>query len=377
MSYIPVVLNANPTAYYVLNDSAGSAAVELMHGWNGVYQNALLAQPGFGGTVGVQFPDTTPHGLVRLNHGGWYGAFAPTAGTILLWIKPLPGIWNDPASRWILNLACTSGYIRLDNANGGLRVRHSGSGISLNVGYPMDADNRWIGILLRWSVALGICQVTIDGVQQANMGAPGAQPTPLVADTVLAAQSIAGTHPMPSTLNHFAYWDTMISDDLVSQLTEVSGMVDKCTFSCTHTDYDGERSNHGFNVTPLTAANFDAQNTLMNLYLAALVEMVLGNRYKSGQGNWVLNNIENASDQAAQRELKWLIQYHDGTTLKSYSVELPTAKTAVLDPNDRAHAHIGDAGVVDAFVSAFEAYALTPDGHAPIVDEITLVGRPI
>jgi hypothetical protein len=70
-----------------------------------------------------------------------------------------------------------------------------------------------------------------------------------------------------------------------------------------------------------------------------------------------------------------LVQYHDSTTGRKYSVELPTADPAMIDPNDRAHAAIGDAGPVDAFITAFEAVVISRDGNAVVVDEITLVGR--
>jgi len=154
-------------------------------------------------------------------------------------------------------------------------------------------------------------------------------------------------------------------------------MPTKGQFSISYTDYDNEHSNCGFAVAALSAGNFAAQAGLEAAFISAAQALVLGNRWKHSVGNVTLNNISPASSDAAQVELKWLVQYHDATTLKRYSFELPTANTAVLDPNDRAHAEIGDADVVDAFVTALEAYGLTPDGNAMVVDEITLVGRPI
>lgn len=148
-------------------------------------------------------------------------------------------------------------------------------------------------------------------------------------------------------------------------------------FSCSLTDYDNEHGNLGFNIPVLTAANFDAQQTLMNTFIAALMDMVLGYRWKNSQAIEVLNNIESPNVPAAQVELKWLVQYHDPTSLKRYTFEIPTANTARLDENDRSHAEIGDGAEVDAFISALEAYGKTPDGGAIVVDEITLVGRPV
>jgi len=147
------------------------------------------------------------------------------------------------------------------------------------------------------------------------------------------------------------------------------------TYSASICDYDGEMGTLQMGVAALTAANFAAQATLRGDFDIALQAIIEGVRQRENFGNRIVESLEVAADQTAQRELKWLVQYHDATSLKRYSLEIPTAAVDVLDPNDRAHAHIGDAGVVDAFITAFEAYALTPDLHAPVVDEITLVGR--
>lgn len=148
-------------------------------------------------------------------------------------------------------------------------------------------------------------------------------------------------------------------------------------FTQTFTDYDGENSAVRGRTTVLTAANFDAQATARSEFIAALAAMTLGLNHKYTFGTEILNNLGRATAEEAQRELKWLVSYHDGTTLKGYSMEIPCANTARLDPNDRAHAEIGDGAEVDAFVTEFQSYFLTPDGNSPIVDEITLVGRPL
>lgn len=143
----------------------------------------------------------------------------------------------------------------------------------------------------------------------------------------------------------------------------------------TWADYDGEKGTASVHTTVLSAANYDAQETLRTAFVAAAEAMTLGELQKTDYGNVSLQSLDPASSAAAQREVKWLVQYHDDTTLKRYSIELPCADTAQLDPEDRANAEIGDAGIVDAFITAFEAYALTPDGNTAVVDEITLVGR--
>lgn len=140
-------------------------------------------------------------------------------------------------------------------------------------------------------------------------------------------------------------------------------------------DYGGEEGTFGVRATILDAANFDAQATLRNAFIDAVEDISLGLLGGYNYGNHVLTTLSNPAAEEAQRELKWLVQYHDNSTLQSYWFEVPCADPAQLDPNDRAHANIGDAGVVDAFVAAAEAYILSPTGGSITIDEITLEGR--
>lgn len=143
----------------------------------------------------------------------------------------------------------------------------------------------------------------------------------------------------------------------------------------TYADYNGEKSTVGVNTITPTAANFDAQVSAFVALQDAIAAITVG--LKLGTSLAIVNTVAmgQAITEIAQREVKWLVQYHDGTTFKRYTTEIPCADPTLLDPNDRANAEIGDAGPVDSFISAFEAFARTPSGNAPVVDEITLVGR--
>lgn len=148
-------------------------------------------------------------------------------------------------------------------------------------------------------------------------------------------------------------------------------------FNISYHDYGGEVSGFRCRTPELSGAAVD--------YDAMLVEFVdlqdkiagitIGLKVKAErvQGNTVA--LGNAPVVEAQRETKWLVQYHDDTTKKKFTLEIPCADLTMLDPGDRPHANIGDAGAVDDFVAAFEAYAITPDGGVPVVDEITHVER--
>lgn len=142
-------------------------------------------------------------------------------------------------------------------------------------------------------------------------------------------------------------------------------------------DYGNEASVSTFTVATLTAANFDAQATLRGALQSAILGIsAVDMLAKIELGNTILNTVVGDDNPLAQRENKWLVQYHEtAAPAVKGTVTIPCADLAQLDPNDRAHAEIGDAGVVDAFVAAFEAYVLSENGNAVTIDEITFVGR--
>jgi hypothetical protein len=154
-------------------------------------------------------------------------------------------------------------------------------------------------------------------------------------------------------------------------------MPESAHHTITYVDYNGEKSSVKFRTVPIdgAAVDWDAEEAKRTAVATAISNITLGLLASDAfvQGNVV--SLLSAASNAAQREKKWLVQYHDTVTLRRFVMEIPCADTSKLDPDDRANAHIGDGLVVDAFVSAFQANAKTPDGGTPIVDEITFVGR--
>jgi hypothetical protein len=148
-------------------------------------------------------------------------------------------------------------------------------------------------------------------------------------------------------------------------------------FNFTSKDYDAESTTHGFAVTELTAANFDAQVALQAAYELALGDMILGEAKKSLMGNYVETDALRSDDPFAQRELKWRVNYRDTSTGKVSHITIGTANTARLSDTKRAYADIGDGAEVDAFVAALEAFMLSDEGHSIEVIDMPLVGRNI
>lgn len=144
-------------------------------------------------------------------------------------------------------------------------------------------------------------------------------------------------------------------------------------------DYDGEASTVTFPSADLTAANIVAQiaagDALVTAMAAIENSLHVSKTYVAKRSP--LSADPRASDATAHRELKWVVMYHDSTTFEKATLEIPCPDLAEQSATYRGHADIGDAGVVDAFITAFEAFVLGPGGNAAVVDDIVIAGRNI
>lgn len=140
-------------------------------------------------------------------------------------------------------------------------------------------------------------------------------------------------------------------------------------------DYDGETSSFAFDVPVLSAANWSGQATARGDMLIELNSIIAGLVVAQKYGNRTVYAVTPAAVANAQRESKMLVQYHDAVTNERLTCEIPCPDLSNLDAGDRAHFNIGDASVIDALVSAFEDYVLSPALNAVVVDELTHVGR--
>ena len=153
-------------------------------------------------------------------------------------------------------------------------------------------------------------------------------------------------------------------------------MPTRMTFS--QNDYSGESTVMTVNVPVINAANFDAQESL-HAALEVTIELVtIGSKVKRQKIIEDLGSGGFASDTEAQREMKWLISYHDNSfPARKLSVELGCADVIdvdLLQPNSDI-ADLTDADWV-TFVTNFEALVVAPyTGNAVTLDRITLVGR--
>lgn len=139
-------------------------------------------------------------------------------------------------------------------------------------------------------------------------------------------------------------------------------------------DHSWERSWVGFDITPITSANFAATETAVAALITALRALTLCNPASSGYNiNSHVYNMGAPDSAWAQRELGLQVTYRDDTTGTKHHLTIPGPDWNSLQ---------GDGDWVDyenvlwtAFKVAFEAVAKSPAGNAVVIESGRLVGR--
>ena len=143
----------------------------------------------------------------------------------------------------------------------------------------------------------------------------------------------------------------------------------------TFKDKQGQSSVASFQGAVITAANLDAQETLIAALRAATLAMQTGVIVKDDVHSVVTpGDPTKASNPLARRELKCSVEYMDDVTYKVYRTEIPCVDLANTDTADERKIDKA-AGDGLAFVTAFEAYVLSPVGNAVTVQDLWIVGR--
>lgn len=139
-------------------------------------------------------------------------------------------------------------------------------------------------------------------------------------------------------------------------------------------DYGSEATRFGFHMLQVTAANFDAQVTLLDNIQTAVGNVALGTFLgKSLQAVNVAVGPK-ATVVNAQREAKWRVSYTDDVQPEgngSFEIGMPdlsllVAGTGIMDVS---------AGAGAALVTAIEAGVVSRLGNAVTVVDIIHVGR--
>lgn len=142
-------------------------------------------------------------------------------------------------------------------------------------------------------------------------------------------------------------------------------------------DYSEERSSVRLSVVQLTAANIAATEGQLTALETAMLGITLG-ELRQESVIWRRDEVSVAPvvSALAQREIKWLVRYHDTVTGKKYRAEIPTADLngRLVDNTDLAD---NNNAQVAAFITAFQAVVRDPDTglNTVLIDSIQFVGR--
>lgn len=142
-------------------------------------------------------------------------------------------------------------------------------------------------------------------------------------------------------------------------------------------DFAGQTSNFDVNIVDLDAANYAAQDALIDALVSAMADITAGNiNTKTIQSEIEEIATGKSSNPIARRELKWLIRYADTVTGEIETREIPTPQ---VDDSDLFESDGETINLLDAewvsFESAFEAVAKSNAGNAVTFLGGKLVGR--
>jgi len=125
-------------------------------------------------------------------------------------------------------------------------------------------------------------------------------------------------------------------------------------------------------ITALTIAAFLAQlGDLRNAQAALTLGTLTSDQWI---GDTTQYSAALPTDENAQRERKWRVQYQDTVTFGKYRYEIPIAKVVGLLQTNSAKADLSAAAWV-TWIAAFEVLVKSPNGNGVNVLGATLVGR--
>jgi hypothetical protein len=146
-------------------------------------------------------------------------------------------------------------------------------------------------------------------------------------------------------------------------------------------DYDGEPASIKINTVEITAANLDAQATLATALRTAMNGILIATVEQAVITDNIWDTVAETTDPFGQREIKWTVIVQDTAGNKYKANELPCADLSLLEGGNKYIVKNGfvtvttGATAVQAFVDAYEAFALSNAGLALTIVDMYQSGR--
>jgi hypothetical protein len=140
-------------------------------------------------------------------------------------------------------------------------------------------------------------------------------------------------------------------------------------------DYSKELSRFTVNFTGITTVNIGDILSQWGSLKTATQAIIIG---VQANEQLVLDNTTLSAalptSPYAQREIKLEVTYVGNTSLKKFQLEIPTPNLDALTLNNTDEVVLADAGVMAAWVTAFETLAKSPDSD---VETVTVIGAKV
>lgn len=139
-------------------------------------------------------------------------------------------------------------------------------------------------------------------------------------------------------------------------------------------DFSRETQMHSIYVAALTSGNIVAKTVLWDAYIAAVNDLTQCNVYTKLMGNQQANIPVNPPNvMNAQRGTQWIAGYSDDVTGARFSFRMAGA---IYTANLRVGSDHADMTATDvaAFKTAFEDFAVSPEGNAVTLNDLVTAG---
>ena len=146
-------------------------------------------------------------------------------------------------------------------------------------------------------------------------------------------------------------------------------------------DYDGEPARTTFNTVEIDETNLVAQAAAANALRTAINALTLAPVESAMITDRIWDAVTTINNPFAQREIKWVVIVQDAEGNKFKANEFPMADLDLLENNSKYLVKSGNVVVtaasaaVQAFITAYEAFAVGNTGLALSVWDVYQVGR--
>lgn|SRR5512138_470360 len=220
-SYLTRLLNTNPIILYPLSETDGTAAEDVVGGFDGTYTDVALDTGAFlDGTPYATWNGTIGEGgsHVPCYSADLVAALDEAEGGMAAWLRVANvGVWTDAQTRYLYNWegSAATTQIRINTlGSGGLRFIYVTGGTAKNFTQATDTTD-WFHVAMTWSQVNDERKIYFNGdvVDTATaLGTPGAY-TPTTSRFDIGAFSTTPAGNWSGNIKYLTFWGGTVPSD--------------------------------------------------------------------------------------------------------------------------------------------------------------------